>query len=110
MNRKTQQKWILICALAGVMAVPVAQGAATLRYNLSGDYNDLVAVTGVNGWPAGGGGPGGLPGSADTIRFNWGNNVVTLTNAAPDVARFQIGVDESGQLVVGSGGKLSATG
>lgn len=91
------------------MAAGLAQGA-TIRYAGSGDYFDVQAVTGVNGWQSGGGGPGGLPGSADTIRFNWGNNIVTLTNVAPDVARFQMGVDESGQLVVDSGGSLSAVG
>lgn len=91
------------------MVAGLAQGA-TIRYQGSGDYFDLASVTGVNGWQDGGGGPGGLPGSADTIRFNWGNNIVTLTNVAPDVARFQMGVDESGQLVVDSGGSLTAVG
>jgi hypothetical protein len=91
------------------MMAGLAQGA-TIRYQGSGDYNDVVAVTGANGWQSGGGGPGGLPGAADTIRFNWGNNIVTLTNVAPTVTRFQMGVDESGQLVVDTGGQLTATG
>ena len=80
--------------------------AATLRYQNSGDYNATVAVTGSYGWQSGGGGPGGLPGSADTIRCNWGNNLVTLTNAAPLINNFQLGVDESGRLAVNAGGLL----
>lgn len=91
------------------MMVGLAHGAATLRYVASGDYNDLFSVTLINGWQDGGSGPGGLPGSVDTIRVNWGNNTVTLTNLAV-VARFQIGVDESGHLIVESGGNLTAIG
>ena len=84
MKRTTRKNSILVCALLGVMVAGQAQ-AADLRYHGSGDYNDILAVTLVNGWPAGGGGPGGLPGTADTIRFNWGNNTVTLTSVAPNV-------------------------
>lgn len=109
MNRTSPKNTILIGALLGAMAAGPAM-AATLRYVGSGDYNDLFSVTGVNGWQDGGGGPGGLPGSADLIRINYGNNTVTLTNVAPDVARFQIGVDESGTLVIESGGSLTAVG
>jgi hypothetical protein len=101
---------IIVCALLSVMMATVAQGATTLRYVGSGDYNDLVSVTGANGWPSGGSGPGGLPGTNDLIRLNYGNNVVTLTNVAPDVFRIQLGVDESGQLVIESGGKLNLMG
>ncbi len=99
---------MLVCALLGVMVAGQAM-AATLRYQQSGSYFDTVAVTGVNGWPAGGGGPDGLPGAADTIRCNFANNTVTLNAEAPTILSFQLGVDESGQLVVESGGKLSAT-
>ena len=84
--------------------------ATDLRYQNSGDYFDTVAVTGVNGWQAGGGGPGGLPGVNDTARANWGNNTITLAGVAPLINRFQLGVDESGQLVVNSGGVLTTSG
>ena len=95
---------MLVCALLGVMAAGQAV-AATLRYVQSGDYNDTVALTG-HGWPTGGGGPGGLPGAADTIRCNYANNLVTLTNVAPLINNFQLGVDESGRLMVNAGGLL----
>ncbi len=79
--------------------------AATVRYQGSGDWFDTDLSNG-NGWQ-----PGGvLPGAADTVRFNWGNNTVTLAGVAPNVTAFQMGVDESGGLVVNSGGSLTATG
>jgi len=109
MKSTTPKNSILVCALLGVMVAGPAM-AVDLRYQASGDYNDTVAVTGVNGWQAGGGGPGGLPGAADTARCNWGNNIVTLTNEAPVISRFQLGVDESGQLVINSGGNLKTSG
>ena len=84
--------------------------AVDLRYQNSGDYFDTVAVTGSYGWQNGGGGPGGLPGTTDTARANWGNNTITLAGEAPLLQRFQLGVDESGQLVVNAGGKLTTTG
>jgi hypothetical protein len=84
--------------------------AANIRYQLSGDYFDTVANTTTHGWQSGGGGTGGLPGSADTARFNWANNTVTLANVAPTVTAFQMGVGESGGLVVNSGGSLTTTG
>jgi hypothetical protein len=68
------------------------------------------SVTGVNGWYPDGTGPGRLPGPTDTIRVNWGNNTVTLTNVAPNVSGFQLGLDESGHLVVQGGGSLTAVG
>ncbi len=107
---KNLKNSILACALLSVMLAAVAQGATTLRYMGSGDYNDLYSVTGVNGWSPDGSGPGGLPGTNDLLRFNYGNNIVTLTNVAPDVFRIQLGVDESGQLVIESGGKLNVVG
>src|SRR5215216_6148988 len=102
MKRTTPQTSILLCALLGVMLAGQAM-AADIRYQNSGDYFDTVAVTGVNGWQAGGGGPGGLPGTNDTARANWGNNTITLAGQAPLLNRFQLGVDESGQLVVNAG-------
>lgn len=108
MNRRNGTNLKSACALLALMVA--GQGmAATIRYQGSGDYNDVLAVTGVNGWQAGGTGTDGLPGPLDTIRINWGNNVVTLTNAVT-VARFQIGVDESGHLIVENGGSLTASG
>ena len=53
---------------------------------------------------------GVIPGTADTARFNWGNNTVTLAGQAPLLRNFQMGVDESGQLVVNAGGNLTTTG
>ncbi len=105
MKRTNLKNSILVCALLGVLVAGQAQGA-TLRYQQSGDY----LLVGNPGWQAGGGGAGGLPGAADTIRFNWGGNTVTLTNVAPDVSKFQMAVDEGGTLVVNNGGSLTATG
>src|SRR5580765_1726735 len=109
MKSRTQKNSILACALLGALAAGQVM-AADIRYQNSGDYFDTVAVTGVNGWQAGGGGPGGLPGTSDTARANWGNNTITLAGEAPLLGRFQLGVDESGQLVVNTGGKLTTTG
>jgi hypothetical protein len=85
--------------------------AATIRYSNSGDYFATLAAgnVGSNGWQNVAGVPG-LPGAADTIRFNWGNNTVTLAGLAPTVTTFQMGVDESGGLVVNNGGSLTTTG
>ena len=93
-----------MCAFLGVMVAGLAQ-AATVRYQKSGDWFDTDLSDGI-GWQ-----PGGvLPGPLDTVRFNWGNNIVTLAGVAPNVTAFQMGVDESGGLVVNSGGSLTATG
>jgi len=109
MKSRTQKNSILACALLGALAAGQVM-AADIRYQNSGDYFDTVAVTGVNGWQAGGGAAGGLPGTNDTARANWGNNTITLAGEAPLVGRFQLGVDESGQLVVNAGGKLTTSG
>src|SRR5436190_17036950 len=109
MKRITPENPILVCALIGALAAGQAI-AADIRYQNSGDYFDTVAVTGANGWQAGAGGPGGLPGTNDTARANWGNNTITLAGVAPLLGRFQLGVDESGQLVVNAGGKLNTVG
>ncbi len=100
---------MLVCALLGVMMVGQAM-AANIRYQASGDYFDTLAVTGDHGWQAGGGGPDGLPGTADTARVNWADNLVTLTNVAPLIKQFQLGVDQSGRLEVDAGGLLQVTG
>ena len=89
---------MLVGALLGAMAVGQAM-AADIRYMNSGDYLEPT------GWQG-----GVIPGINDTARFNWGNNTVTLSGEAPLLMRFQMGVDESGQLVVNAGGKLNTTG
>ncbi|MBE0543603.1 MAG: hypothetical protein IH623_19835 [Verrucomicrobia bacterium] len=73
--------------------------AANIRYMNSGDYLEPA------GWQG-----GVIPGTNDTARFNWGNNTVTLSGEAPLLRNFQMGVDESGQLVVNAGGILNTTG
>src|ERR1041385_7396732 len=109
MKIPTKKNLILVCALLGVIAAGQAT-AADIRYQNSGDYFDTVAVTGVNGWQAGGGGAGGVPGTSDTARANWANNTSTWAGLAPLINRFQLAVDESGQLVVNAGGNLTAVG
>jgi hypothetical protein len=84
--------------------------AASIRYQGSGDYFNFLAAgnVGSSGWQNVAGVPG-LPGALDTARFNYANNTVTLAGIAPTIAAFQMGVDESGGLVVNSGGSLTAT-
>jgi hypothetical protein len=110
MNKTIRNNSTLACALLGVMVAGLAQGA-TIRYKTSGDYFDVLAAgnVGPNGWQNGGGGPGGVPGAADIARFNWASNTVTLAAVAPTITRFQMGVDESGGLVVNSGGVLTTS-
>jgi hypothetical protein len=98
MKRTTQKSSILVCALLGAMVAGEAM-AADIRYMNSGDYLEPL------GWQG-----GVIPGTNDTARFNWGNNIVTLAGEAPLLRNFQMGVDESGQLVVDTGGKLNTTG
>lgn len=73
--------------------------AAAIRYMNSGDY--LVAAN----WQG-----GVIPGAIDQARMNWGNNTVTLAGLAPTILNLQTGVDESGTLVINSGGSLTSTG
>ena len=98
MKTTIQKNSILVCALLGALAAGEAM-AANIRYMNSGDY--LVP----GGWQG-----GVIPGTNDTARFNWGNNTVTLAGEAPLLRNFQMGVDESGQLMVNAGGKLNTTG
>lgn len=100
----------MVGALLGVMVTGLAQ-AANIRYQASGDYFDFLAAgnVGPNGWQNVAG-VAGLPGALDTARFNWGSNTVTLAGTAPTITAFQMGVDESGGLVVNNGGLLTSTG
>src|ERR1051326_6935022 len=98
MKRTIQENWVLVCALLGAMSAGKAM-AADIRYQNSGDY--LVPA----GWVG-----GVIPGTNDTARFNWGDNTVTLAGDAPLLRNFQMGVDESGRLIVNAGGKLKTTG
>ncbi|HWH71969.1 MAG TPA: hypothetical protein VNT26_21585, partial [Candidatus Sulfotelmatobacter sp.] len=101
MNKTTLRNSILLSSLLGVMVAGQAMGA-TYRYRGSGDYM-------LPNWTKDGVVTDTLPGTADTIRCNYGSNTVTLT-AEAIVQNFQLGVDESGQLVVDSGGKLITVG
>lgn len=89
---------LVLSALLGGLAAQNAMGA-DIRYMNSGDYLNAA------GWQG-----GVIPGTNDTARFNWGNNTVTLSGEAPLLRNFQMGVDESGQLVVDDGGKLTTVG
>jgi len=99
MKRTIRNNSIVVGALLGLMVAGQAM-AATYRYRSSGDYMAL-------NWNSNNVPTDTLPGAADTIRCNWGNNIVTLSNVAPLINNFQLGVDESGQLVVESGGILT---
>lgn len=93
-----------VLLLMAVSLVCVAN-AATIRYQNSGDWFDVDTSDG-NGWQG-----GVLPGSLDQARANWGGwvgNTITLGGAAPSVQRFQLGVDESGTLVVNNGGSITS--
>lgn len=98
MKRTTRKNSIAVCALLGLMLAGQAM-ALDIRYMNSGDYLNAA------GWQG-----GVIPGTGDTARFNWGNNTVTLAGEAPLLRNFQAGVDESGQLLVTTGGKLITTG
>jgi hypothetical protein len=102
--RTIRKNSMLGCALLGVMVAGQAM-ATDIRYHGNGDYFDLESTSpGGNGWQS-----TAVPGALDTARFNWANNTVTLAGAAPTISRFQMGVDESGGLVVNSGGSLTTT-
>ena len=96
-----------VMCLAAVLLMAGFLNAATLRYQGSGDWFDIDISDG-NGWQG-----GVLPGAADTARANWGGwtgNTITLNGAAPTITAFNLGVDESGALVVGAGGSITSTG
>jgi hypothetical protein len=96
-------KSVNVVCLVAVLLMASVSNAANIRYQGSGPWEDVSDGT-TNGWQ------GAMPGSGDTARFNWGDNTVTLDYAAPAIKKFQMGVDESGGLVVNNGGVLTATG
>lgn len=100
--------------LAGALVVTMVASLANAdvyRYRQSGNWTDITDGSSP-GWglnPNNNGSPGiGLPGAADQARINWGNNTVTVDTEVPMADRVMIGVDESGIVVVESGGVLSA--
>ena len=100
----------LAVALFACLNTAIAQ-AETLRYRLSGYWSKVADADGA-GWgvnPNTPGTPGAnLPEASDAARINWGGNTVTVSTAVPGVSQLQIGVDESGTVVVASGGVLEA--
>lgn len=94
-----------------VLAVSVMAdqaNAAVLRYRASGDWS-LVTDGASPGWGPNPNGVGSnVPTSSDDARINFGGNTVTVTTSDAVADRVQIGVDESGTLVVENGGTLTA--
>lgn len=101
---------LLAIAVTGSSLLAMTAEAAVFRYRASGDWT-LITDGATPGWgpnPVGVGTT--LPGGSDDARINFGNNTVTVTSNVPTVNRVQIGVDESGQVVVANGGTLSSNG
>lgn len=100
-------------ALSVIMGMSLSiAGADTHRYRLSGDWSKVAAVSDA-GWglnPNNEGTAGAsLPAASDEARINWAGNTVTVSSEVPVVNKVGIGVDESGTLLVASGGVLTAT-
>lgn len=99
---------LAIMVTAAMLVVDDA-GAAVLRYRASGDWTQITDGASP-GWGPNPNGVGtSLPGASDDARINFGGNTVQVTSAVPTVSRVQIGVDESGVLLVQNGGVLSTT-
>ncbi len=110
MNRTTTENAILMVALLAVLVAGQAQ-ASSVYYN-SGDWTNIVGVTSY-GWGDRIGGPGSLPGAADTVGERWGDiagSTVTLSTVAPLIKNFQFGRDESWYQIVNAGGVLTTAG
>lgn len=104
-------KSLLALAVVGSTLVASQAEADTFRYRQTGNWTDVTDGT-TPGWglnPNNNGSPGSLPGLGDDARINWGGNTVTVDSAVGEVSRVQIGVDESGTVVVANGGVLTAT-
>ena len=100
-----------VCMVAGALAMASQSSADTFRYRLSGNWDTVF--TGSEGWglnPNNPGNPVGarVPIAGDQARVNWGGSTVTVTSATPVPGpKVMIGVDESGVVVVESGGILT---
>ncbi len=102
-------KNLAICFTTASLLVTAAD-AATYRYRQSGDWSTIYNGVG-SGWALNDGTQSGdLPDSNDDARINFGGNTVTVTSTVPTVSRVQIGVDESGNVVVANNGVLGTTG
>jgi hypothetical protein len=97
----------LAMAVSSGSMVAVQADADVLRYRASGDWTQLTDGS-TPGWGPNPVGVGtSLPGAADDARINFGGNNVTVTTSVPTTDTVQIGVDESGTLVVNDGGVLT---
>jgi hypothetical protein len=95
--KQNQMTGIVLCGLlAGI-----AQGA-TIRYRESGDWTLTAPLNTGSGWQS----VSAVPTNGDLGRINWANNTVTVTTTET-IGALQIGVDESGTLVVADGGTLT---
>jgi hypothetical protein len=92
---------VVMCGIVLGMAADAVQGA-TIRYRQTGDWT-LTAPTNTGpGWQN----VSEMPTTADLGRINWGGSTVTVTTTV-QIGALQIGVDESGTLVVANGGTLT---
>lgn len=87
-----------VCVVAVLLMASVS--SADIRFHGSGSWDMLEGVGQPEGWQS-----ATAPGAADKVRANWGGNTVTL-NYETSVARFQLGVDESGGFHIQNGGTL----
>lgn len=99
-----------LALIAGVGIAAATARAEVFRYHASGNWDNVSM--GDSGWGLNPNNPavpdGSLPGGSDDARINFGNNTVTVDSTVPTVSRVQIGVDESGQVVVENNGVLTA--
>lgn len=82
---------LVVCAVASMA------NAADIRYMGNGAWETTANWQG-----------GVMPGAVDAARFNWGNNVVTVSTTVATVDRVQAGVDEPGTLRILSGGVVNS--
>lgn len=94
-----------------VVSVVSLSEAATLRYNGGGNWENVS--NNDTGWGENPNNPpvanGSLPGAGDTARINFAGNTVIVDSEVPTTERVQIGVDESGELLIEDGGVLTTT-
>nr|MCU0780947.1 hypothetical protein [Akkermansiaceae bacterium] len=94
----------LFCGLLAGVMLPPAQGV-TIRYRESGNWTQTAPENAGPGWQN----VAAVPTTADLGRLNWGGwvgNTVTL-NDAQQIGSLEIGVNESGTLIVQDGGVLT---